>query len=105
VSHFPFDLVHSDVWGPTPFVSNGGHKYYIIFIDAFSHNIWIYFRKHCSEPLSIYKTFSTMICTHFTTSICVFHADSIGEYLFDALRQLLAEHGTLAQFSCPGGHA
>jgi hypothetical protein len=46
-----------------------------------------------------------MICTHFTTSICVFHANSIGEYLFDALRQLLAEHGTLAQFSCLGGHA
>jgi hypothetical protein len=47
--------------------------------------------KHRSEALSIYKTFSAMICTYFDTSIHVFHADFAGEYLFDALCQVLAE--------------
>jgi hypothetical protein len=42
--------------------------------------------KHCSEALSIYKNFSIMIRTHFDTSIRVFCVDSVGEYLFDALR-------------------
>jgi hypothetical protein len=46
-----------------------------------------------------------MIYTHFDTPICVFCADSAGEYLSDALRQVLAEQDTLAQFSCPGAHA
>jgi transposase InsO family protein len=61
--------------------------------------------KHHSEALSIYKNFSTMIRTHFDNSIHVFRADSTGEYLSDALRQVLAEQGTLAQFSYPGAHA
>jgi hypothetical protein len=63
------------------------------------------FYEILSEALSIYKTFSAMIRTHFDTSIRVFRADSVRECLFDALRQVLAEQGTLAQFSCPCAHA
>jgi hypothetical protein len=54
--------------------------------------------KHCSGILSIYKNFSAMIHTYFDTSIHVFRANSAGEYLSNALRQVLAEQGTLAQF-------
>jgi hypothetical protein len=85
MSQRPFDLVHSYIWGPAPFVSKYVHKYYTIFIDGFSHHAWIYFMKHRSEALSIYKNFSAMIHTHFDTSIRVFHVDSVEEYLSDAL--------------------
>jgi hypothetical protein len=105
VSQRPFDLVHLDVWCPAPFVSKGGHKYYIIFIDEFSHHTLICFMKHGSEALSIYKNFSAMIHTHFNIFIRIFRANSVGEYLSDALYQVLAKQGTLAQFSCPGAHA
>jgi hypothetical protein len=86
VSQHPFDLVHSDVWGSSHFISKVGHKYNIIFIDDFSRHTWIYFMKHRSETLSIYKNLSAMTRTHFDTHICVFHVYSTGEYLSDALR-------------------
>jgi hypothetical protein len=61
--------------------------------------------KHRSETLSIYKNFFAMIRTHFDTSIRAFRVDSVGGYLSDTLRQVLAEQGTLAQFSYPCVHA
>ncbi|XP_010496488.1 PREDICTED: uncharacterized protein LOC104773550 [Camelina sativa] len=35
----PFDIVHSDIW-TSPVLSNSGFKYYLLFMDDFSHFIW-----------------------------------------------------------------
>lgn len=37
----PFELVHTDLWGPSPIQSTLGHRYYIHFVDDYSRYTWL----------------------------------------------------------------
>ena len=41
-----FDLIHSDVWGPSLISTPGGSRYFVIFVDDFSQYTWIYLFKN-----------------------------------------------------------
>ena len=49
ISKAPFDLVHSDVWGPSRNPTMGGSRYFVIIMDDFSRYTWIYLLKNISE--------------------------------------------------------
>lgn len=42
-----FDIVHSDLW-TSPITSCGGLRYYILFLDYYSHYLWVYPLKNKS---------------------------------------------------------
>ena len=46
-----FDLVHSDVWGPSRVPSILGLCYYIVFVDDFSRASWFYHLKDRKDVL------------------------------------------------------
>ena len=41
----PFELVHSDVWGPYPVVSPTRFRYLVTFVDDYSRTTWLYNEK------------------------------------------------------------
>ena len=71
-----FDLIHSDVWGPSPISTPGGSRYFVIFVDDFSRNTWIYLFKNRSELYQIYRDFTKMIKTQFSKPIKVFRSNT-----------------------------
>lgn len=102
ISQAPFDLVHSDIWGPSPTTTMGGSHYFVIFVDDFSRYTWIYLLKSRSELQQVYYNFAAMVRTQFSATIKVFRSDNAQEYKEKKFLHFLAESGTLPQYSCPG---
>lgn len=57
----PFEVVHCDLWGPSPFTSHYGYNYYISFVDTFTKYTWIYFLKNKSDTIQAFKLFYQLI--------------------------------------------
>jgi hypothetical protein len=100
VSSSLFDLIHSDVWGPSPVATKGGSRYYVSFIDDHTHYCWVYLMKHRSEFFEIYATFQALIKTQHFAVIKCFRYDLGGEYTYNKFCKMLALDGTIHQTSC-----
>lgn len=100
VSHM-FDLVHSDVWGPSPVTTPLGFQYFIIFVDDYSRMTWIYLLKHKSEVTCRFVEFYKMIQHQYHTCIKILRSDNGGEYIDGGLQHFLRENGLIHQTSCP----
>jgi hypothetical protein len=72
----PFDLIHTDVWGPSPIISKAGYRWYIIFVDDFSRLTWLYLLKTKENVKDIFRIFITMIRTQFEKNIKVIRSDN-----------------------------
>ncbi|KAG6644691.1 hypothetical protein CIPAW_08G070400 [Carya illinoinensis] len=55
------ELVHTDLWGPSPVASLGGSRYYVSFIDDSSRKVWVYFLKNKSDTFDTFKKWRAMV--------------------------------------------
>ncbi|KAJ4790150.1 polyprotein [Rhynchospora pubera] len=80
VTNAPLELIHSDVWGPSPVLSHNGFKYYIVFIDDFSKFSWVYFMQSKSEVPQIFTKFKLQVENLLQSKIKVLRTDGGSEY-------------------------
>ena len=97
-----FDLIHSDVWGPSSVSSIGGSRYFVVFVDDYSRYSCIFNMKHCSELLQVYFNFAKMVETQFSKRIKIFRSDNGLKYTQYAFQAVLHSYGTVHQLTCPG---
>lgn len=55
------ELIHIDIWGPSPYPSCDGHHYFIIFIDDFTQFTWFYPVKFKSELFHVFQVFQKIV--------------------------------------------
>ena len=59
----PFDLIHTDVWGPSSIISKSGCRWYVSFIDDCSRMTWLYLLKTKDEVSKIIQDFYKLVKT------------------------------------------
>ena len=70
-----FELVHTDVWGPSRFASTLGFRYFVTFIDDYSQCNWLFLTKTRAELFSIFQKFHGEIRPQFNTYIRTLRSD------------------------------
>ncbi|KAJ9535086.1 hypothetical protein OSB04_un001838 [Centaurea solstitialis] len=96
----PFHVIHSDVW-TSPVQSHSGIKFYVIFLDQFSHFVWVYPLRQKSEVFSKFLHFRAYVQTQFRTEIQIFQCDNGKEFDNKQFHHLCDTHGIHMRFSCP----
>ncbi|RVX02576.1 Retrovirus-related Pol polyprotein from transposon TNT 1-94 [Vitis vinifera] len=96
----PFELVHTDVWGPCRTASTFGFQYFVTFIDDYSRCTWLFLMKNRAELFSIFQKFYAEIQTQFNISIRVLRSNNAREYFSTPFTSFISHNGILHQSSC-----
>ena len=95
----PLELIHANLWGPTPVPSSTGAWYFLLLMDDYSRFVWIYLLLTKDQVYSTFVQFKTLVENQFQTTIKCLQTDHGGK--FTALTRFLSLHGILHRFSCP----
>lgn len=95
------DLIHCDLWGPSPVKSNSGFLYYVIFIDDYSRFTWFYPLKFKSDFFDIFLQFQKFVENQYSSRIKVFQSDGGTEFTSTCFKTHLRNSGIHHQLSCP----
>ena len=96
------ELVHTDLWGPSPVTSLEGSRYYITFIDDLSKKEWIYFLKNKSDVFESFKKWKAMVETETYLKVKCLRSDNRGEYIDGGFNEYCATHGIRMEKTIPG---
>ena len=61
VSKGLFGVIHSDVWGPAQTLMIVGCRYYITFVDDYSHYMWIFLMEKKREVFSHFQKLKSQV--------------------------------------------
>ncbi|GJU98562.1 ribonuclease H-like domain-containing protein [Tanacetum coccineum] len=95
-----FEIIHSDIW-TSPISSESQIKYYSIFLDHFSHFVWVYPLHKKSDLFYNIVAFRAYVNKQFNVDIEALQCDHRGEYDNTRFHDLFCQNGIQFRFSFP----
>uniref|UniRef100_A0A803Q3J9 Integrase catalytic domain-containing protein n=1 Tax=Cannabis sativa TaxID=3483 RepID=A0A803Q3J9_CANSA len=98
----PFEIIHTDIWGPSFYTSRDGYKYYLSCVDDFTRFVWIYPMQSKAEVTVLFTHFQNLVERMFDTKIKSVQTD-LGKK-FSPLYKHFHELGIQVRQSCAHTH-
>ncbi|GJZ84740.1 ribonuclease H-like domain-containing protein, partial [Tanacetum coccineum] len=95
-----FEIIHSDLW-TSPLSSESEIKYYSIFLDHFSHFVWVYLLRKKSDLFDAFVSFCAYVNNQFNIDIKALQCDHRGEYDNTRFHDLFRQNDIQFRFSFP----
>ncbi|KAM1885022.1 hypothetical protein ACFX14_037751 [Malus domestica] len=94
-SVIPFEVIHTDVWGPSPSLSIEGYRYYVSFIDECTRYTWIFPIMNKAAVFGLFVQFEAFVPNFFNVHIRILQSDGGGEYIGINFQNFLKDKGIL----------
>nr|GEZ10236.1 hypothetical protein [Tanacetum cinerariifolium] len=94
-------LIHTNVCGPLKTMSRQGARYFITFIDDFSHYGYVYLPKDKHEVFETFKVFQKEVENQLGKTINSLRFDRGGEYISQEFLDHIKEHEIIAHLTPP----
>jgi hypothetical protein len=97
----PLDLVHSDVCGKVGSTSLSGSKYFVTFIDSYSHYTWVYVLKRKDQVFESFLQWKALVENSTSRKLKVLRTDNGGEFTSGKFEEHLRQHGIRQETTVP----
>ncbi|CAN1347700.1 Retrovirus-related Pol polyprotein from transposon RE2 [Linum perenne] len=97
VSTEPFELIHTDIWGPLNTISYDGFSYFLTVVDDHTRAVWTFLMKHKSDTRQTLQIFCKMVHTQFNQTVRTIRSDQGMKF---QMRDFYTQHGIEHQMSC-----
>lgn len=97
----PLEAVHTDVCGPMSETTFIGQRYYVSFIDDYTHFCVIYLLKNKAEVFKKFLEYESMVGSHFGSKIARLRCDNGGEYISIQFKDFCKSNGIQLEYTVP----
>ena len=101
----PGDVVHVDLWGPSPVTSRAGNKYFLTCYDDYSRRKTIYLLATKAEAAEKLVGYIALVENQLGTTVKTVRSDLGGEFSSKQLRDYFVSRGIQHHTTPPAAHA
>ena len=97
----PFQILHCDVWGPSPTTDLLGNKYFLVCTDDYNRFSWVFLLKAKYVVSSSTRNLCLLIKRQFRKNVKGLRTNNAKDFLNNELGEFLASEGIKHETSCP----